>query len=67
MTQSALARGWERVSGDTRVQAARDDLGATLVDALAWTSDRLTDYAQGLADEAYLGGARSGLALPRRP
>ena len=35
-----------------RVQAARADLGTTLAEALAWAGDRLTDYADRVADEA---------------
>jgi len=50
-----------------RVQAAGADLGTTLVEALGWAGDRLTDYADRVADEAYLGGAPSGLAQPHRP
>ncbi len=50
-----------------RVQAGRDDLGTTLVEALAWAADRLSYFGERLADEAYLSGARRGVAQPRRP
>lgn len=50
-----------------RLKASRDDLGTTLVDALAWAGDRLSSYAERVADEAYLGGGRHGLAHPGRP
>ncbi len=67
--------GHDRGDGDrrtsrvwrVRVPAARDELGTTLVEALAWAADRLSYYAEHVADEAYLGGARRGLAHPRRP
>lgn len=67
--------GHDRGDGDrrarsvwrVRVQAARDDLGTALVEALAWAADRFSYYAEHIADEAYLGGARRDLAHPRRP
>jgi len=58
---------WARCQWRVRVQAARADLGTTLAEALGWAGDRLTDYADRVADEAYLGDARRGLAQPRRP
>ncbi len=43
-----------------RAQAALDDPGMTFAEVLAWVGDLLSDYAQRLANEAYLGSARDG-------
>jgi hypothetical protein len=56
-----------RTQWRVRLKASRDDLGTTLVETLAWAGDRLSSYAERVADEAYLGGGRHGLAHPGRP
>ncbi len=38
----------------------------TFAEVLAWVGDLLSDYAERLADEAYLGSARDGWWAARR-
>jgi len=49
-----------------RAQAALDDPGMTFAEVLAWVGDLLSDYAERLANEAYLGSARDGWLAGRR-
>ncbi len=56
--------GAQRVEG--QAQAALDDPGMTFAEMLAWVGDLLSDYAERLANEAYLGSARDGWLAARR-
>ena len=49
-----------------RARAALDDPGMTVAEVLAWVGDLLSDYAQRLASEAYLGSARGGWLVARQ-
>ncbi len=64
----SLKGGAQRARREWRVraQAARDDPGMTFVEVLAWVGDLLSDYAQRLSNEAYLGSARDGSWAGRR-
>ncbi len=49
-----------------RAEAALDDPGVAFAELLAWVGELLSDYAERLANEAYLGSTRDGWPAGRR-
>jgi len=53
-------------AGAQRVEGQGPGAGMTFAEVLAWVGDLLSDYAERLANEAYLGSARDGWLAGRR-